>query len=83
MATILGADIECLTRKCHTAFSMPLKEVTVNLFHFGLNTALVQARVSSTLLTAADQGIPVRTSEQLFFPRVKPISKIFPFLLVL
>lgn len=59
MATILGADIECLARKCHTTFSMPLKEVTVNLFHFKLNKALVQPRASSTLPIAADQGILV------------------------
>ena len=43
MATILGADTECLARKCHTTFSVPLKVVTKNLFHFRLNKALVQS----------------------------------------
>lgn len=43
MATTLGADIECLAQKCHTTLSVPLKAVTKNLFHFRLNTALVQS----------------------------------------
>lgn len=57
MATILGPDIECLARKCHTTSSLPLKAATTNLLHFRLNKALVQSRASCTLLTAAEQAI--------------------------